>query len=288
MNHKLNIIILSYNTADLVKQLVTKLNLKKPKDWLITVIDNRSSRPGEVTKLKKLTGINLILNKKNLGFAVGNNVALKQNTSPYVLLLNSDVDVDVDAISKALDFLQSKPKAAVVSLKLWLDPQQRRLDWACHRGFPTPWAALTYFLGLEKLLPATSLFSKYHLKYKDLNQPHQIDAISGAFFLAKFDSLKQVGFFDSDYFMYGEDIDLCYRLKQIGKQVWFYPHAQAIHHKHAAGLKSNNPQTKTKTKKYFWQAMLIFYTKHYSQRYPSWFNQLVKIGIKLMSLTNFK
>ena len=286
----LDIIILNYNTAPLTSQLLNHLS-SSPPNWTITVIDNASSTPDQ-QHLKHLKHthprLNLIFLPQNLGFAKANNIALRSTFAPYVLLLNSDIITTPTTIQKTLDFLISKPQAAAVTPKLFLDIQKTQLDWACHRGFPTPWAALTYFAKLETLFPFIPLFSSYHQRYKNLDAPHQVDAISGAFFLAKRADLAQVGFFDEDYFMYGEDIDLCYKLKKVGKQIWFYPYASAIHLKHQAGLKNPSSTTKHQTRLYFFQAMQIFYTKHYAPLYPDWFNKLVLGGIKLLQTSPFK
>ena len=287
----LDIIILNYNTASLTSQLVNNLTPNQPSNWTITIIDNASSSTDQTKlhRLKKLyPHLNLVFLPKNLGFAKANNIALRSTQSPYILLLNSDIITNIPTIQKTLRFLLTKPKAAVVTPKLFLNTQRTQLDWACHRGFPTPWAALTYFLKLETLFPFIPLFSQYHQRYKNLNIPHQVDAISGAFFLAKRADLVQVGFFDEDYFMYGEDIDLCYKLKKSGKQIWFYPHAYAIHLKHQAGLKNSSSSTKHLTRSYFFQAMKIFYIKHYASLYPSWFNKLVLTGIDLLQTSPFK
>ncbi|NOY15047.1 MAG: glycosyltransferase [bacterium] len=287
---ELEIIILNYNTADLTGQLINKLK-NHPPNWRITIIDNNSSASQQL-KLKRLKQthpqLNLIFNSSNLGFAAGNNVALRQTAAPYILLLNSDVLVTPSAIKKTLDFIKTKPKAAAVTLKLFLNSDKTKLDWACHRGFPTPWASLTYFLGLEKLFPFIPIFSRYHQKHLNLNSPHQVDAISGAFFLGHQQSLKSIGFFDEDYFMYGEDIDLCYRLKKLGLQIWFYPSAQAVHLKHRAGLKSQTQKTTSKTRTHFFTAMKTFYQKHYAPSYPSWLNRLVLTSIDLLARTPFK
>ncbi len=303
---ELEIIILNYNTSRLTKKLAGRLLASKPDNWLITIVDNHSSEPNQnkllnlIPKNKRGTGriksglkivtwpgmIKIIFNPKNTGFGAGNNLALKQSEAEYVLLLNSDIETDIKTIKKLLAFLKTKPQASVATPKLTL--KNNRLDWACHRGLPTPWSAFTYFTGLEKLWPKIKIFSQYHLRHLDLDRPHQVDAVSGAFFLARRQDLAKVNFFDEDYFMYGEDIDLCYRLKEQGRQIWYYPYLSAIHLKHQAGIKSKSASTSHKSKKHFYQAMKIFYQKHQAKKQNKPINWLINVGIKLLSRTAFK
>ncbi len=284
----LEIIILNYNTTDLIYNLISSLIKDMPQEWRITVVDN-NSLPQEKRVLKtklRLFPINFLFNKQNLGFAKANNLALRKSQAQYVLLLNSDIQTTVSTIKTLLDFIQKEKRIGALSPQLLLPSGQ--LDWACHRGFPTPWNSLTYFLKLEELFPSLPCLSGYHQKYKNLNRPHQVDSISGAYFLSPHSALKEVGYFDEDYFMYGEDLDLCYRLRQRGYQIWYFPLVKATHLKHRAGIKSSFTSTNQKIRHHFYQAMNIFYNKHYAKSQPALINSLVRSGIKLLEKTKFK
>ncbi len=284
----LEIIILNYNTAELTYNLVSSIFQDMPSNWQITVVDNNSSAVEKKALKAKLQPypLHFIFNKQNLGFAKANNIALRKSQAKYNLLLNSDIQTTSATIKILLNFIQKKKNIGAVSPKLLLP--SGRLDWACHRGFPTPWNSLTYFLKLEKLFPFLAYFSGYHQMYKNLNHPHQVDAISGAYFLSPHSALKEVGYFDEDYFMYGEDLDLCYRLRQKGYQIWYYPLAKATHLKHRAGIKSSSTSTNQKSRYYFYQAMNIFYNKYYASSQPAIINSLIRSGIKLLEKTRFK
>jgi GT2 family glycosyltransferase len=149
-----------------------------------------------------------------------------------------------------------------------------------HRGFPTPLASFLYFLGNDRL---------YHLTDKDMTMPHEVDAITGAFFLTRKKVLEEVGYFDEDYFMYAEDIDLCYRIKQAGYKIMYLPDVEVLHYKgistglkkHSQHLTKASLETRKKMTGYFYSTMKIFYDKHYKDKYPFFVNWLVYLGINV-------
>jgi len=278
-----SIIILNYNTKDLVLACLSSLaKAKTPTDhWEVIVVDNAST-DGSVEVLKQKKNIHIIQNKTNLGFAAGNNFGIKMAKGRYVLLLNSDTEVTKGAIQLVLDFMDTHPKVGVSTCKLVLS--DGTIDPACHRGFPTPWAAFTYMIGLEKFFSHSRLFAQYHQGYKDLSVAHEIDSPSGAFFLIRREVIDKVGMLDEDYFMYGEDLDWAYRIKQAGWQIWFNPEATVLHHKKQSGRANVDAQLRRQTQKYFYETMGLFYKKHYSHRYGWLVTQLILLAIKLRSL----
>lgn len=280
----LSIIILSYNTAALLRGCLTSVfSSQTPDDaWEIIVVDNASTDGSTDMVEKEFPGVRLVRNKKNIGFSAGNNVGIRQACGDYVLLLNSDTEVGPGTMQAMLSFLQSRPDAGAATCRLVLPDAS--LDPACHRGFPTPWAALTYFLGLEKMFPRFPLFAQYHQRYKDISAVHEIDSPSGAFFLVRKTVIDTVGLLDEDFFMYGEDLDWAYRIKQSGWKIFYNPAVSALHRKKQSGRAHADSTIRKQTRRYFYETMKLFYKKHYAKRYGFVLSALVLFGIRLRSL----
>lgn len=268
----LSIIIVNYNTRDLLRARLETLS------WPVIVVDNGSTDGST----EAISNFKIIRNTRNLGFAAANNQGIQKAKSKYVLLLNTDCEATPAAIIETLRYIDDNPDVGAVTCKLLLPDGS--MDPACHRGFPTPWASLTYFLGLEKLFSTSSFFGQYHQGYKSMKDPHEVDCISGAFFLVRREVINQVGLLDEKFFMYGEDIDWCYRIRQAGWKIRFYPRVSAVHAKHQSGLAHADRALRSETRKYFYDAMKLFYHKHYHRRYSPLVSTLVLIGIKLRSL----
>jgi GT2 family glycosyltransferase len=191
--------------------------------------------------------------------------------------------VKVD-FKELIEFLEQGENRGALTIKLKLPNGQ--LDWASHRGFPTPWRAFCYFSKLEHISKNTflnRLFGGYHLTHESLETIHKIDSGTAAFLLVKRTVLKHLGGFDPDYFFYGEDLDLCYRINMLGYSVWYYPKYSAVHLKYQSSKKSGNKQTQSKTRKMFYQTMLTFYNKHYQKKYPRVLGGAVALGVKLLA-----
>ncbi|MCX7880932.1 MAG: glycosyltransferase family 2 protein [Patescibacteria group bacterium] len=276
----LSVIIPSFNTKEILKKSLLKLkkNLKNYPYFKteIIVVDNHSL-DGSQDFLKKYSGIKLIVNKENLGFAKAINQGIKKAQGQYLLFLNSDVLVKRINFPDLVFFLEKYPSIAGLTVKIVLE--DGKLDLACHRGFPTLWRSFCYFSGLEKLFWSIPLFNKifggYHLVNKDFDTLHEIDSPSGAFYLVKKSIIDEVGGFDEDFFMYGEDLDLSFRIKKAGYKIFYYPLYEVLHLKYQSGLKNEDEKLKKQTKKHFYQAMKIFYKKHYAKNQCSFVNKIV-------------
>lgn len=256
---------------------------------IVYVVDNASTDDSLKSIKSKHSWVNIIENEDNLGFGKAHNQVLRILKTEYVLILNPDTEIKKDTIQIMLQFMDDNPDVGAATCKILLPDGS--FDWASHRGFPTPVASLRYFLGDDSL---------YHLSNRDFNKVHEVDAISGSFFMTRKDVLEKVGpppgpassgagGFDEDYFMYAEDIDLCYRIKQKGYIIMFVPQVSIVHHKgvssglkkHSQDITSATLQTKQRALNAFYETMKIFYKKHYEKKYPFFINGLIYLGIYL-------
>ncbi len=289
---KLSIIIVHYNTYQLLKQCLHSLWMGykrelKNKQYEVLVIDNASS-DRSINQIKNdFPWIKFRQSRTNFGFGKANNKAAKEAAGDFILFLNPDTIVPKKTLASVIDYLEKHPDVAIATCKVIL--QNGELDDACHRGFPTPWRALTYFLGLAKLFPWTYVFNGYHLGYRHMQQIHEIEACAGAFLMIRRQIWQQVGYFDEDYFWYGEDLDLCFRVKKLGYKIMFLPEVYITHFKGAAsGIKKHSQylslasQTTIRlAQRSRFEVMRIFYRKHYQNVYPNWLTRLVFWGIDL-------
>lgn len=256
----LSIIIVNYRTYDLTRQTIESvLETVGDIDYEIFVVDNHSD-DGSLEKLiedfRDYSLVKFIENDDNDGFAVANNMAFKKSTGDYILLLNSDVIVNRQTINESLNFIKSTPKVGIVGCKVVLP--DGTLDKACRRSFPTFEVSFYRMSGLSKLFPNSKRFNRYNLSYLDDNGTYPVDCVVGAFMLIDSGLMKMCNGLDESYFMYGEDIDLCYRIKQMGYDVYYYGKYDIIHYKGASG--------KNKRLLYeFHKSMEIFYDKHYKK-----------------------
>ena len=276
-NPDLSIIILNYNVKELLLNCldsVFKSKLKRDK-WQIIVVDNGSEDDSVEAVREKYPQVELLENKRNLGFAGGNNVGVKVASAAVILFLNPDTIIVDQAIQKSYQYLMSNPEIGALTCRVELS--DGRLDYSCHRGFPTPWNSLMFFTGLAKILPQSSFLAGYTATYLDINKAHEIDCLTGAFMMVRKKAGNQINWWDEDYFWNGEDIEFCYNLKEKGWKIYFYPDVKIIHYKGSSAR-----QVRHKTISHGISAMRIFYLKHYYHRYPLLLRDFVLWGIKLL------
>jgi len=286
---ELSIIIVSFNTIDVTMRCLASLkkNLSKyPISHEVIVVDNGSkdSSPEALRKLKKnWPELKLIESPKNIGYGKGNNLGLAVSKGKYVLYLNSDAIVSDIDFKDLTDLFERDEKLAGVTIKVLLPTGG--VDPASHRGFPTPWSSVSYYLGLEKLFSKIPFFSQwfggYHLTHLDLNTVHEIDVPTGAFFMVRSKIVKEIKGFDEDYFAYGEDIEMAYQIKRLGYKILYYPLWEVLHLKSVSGLKKKDRKISAFTRFHFYNSMKIFYKKHYEKKYPRFFNKLIYLAIDL-------
>ena len=270
-----SIIILNFNTLALTKLCLESLRAMDTKGLQVEVIvcDNASQDGTDKMVKKDFPNVIFIQNGNNVGFAAGNNPGIRRAKGRYIVLLNSDTEVGALAVKTMVKFMDAHPKAGASTCKLVL--ANGSMDPACHRGFPTPWAAFTYVCKLEKLFPKSRLFGQYHQGYKDLNTIHQVDSISGAFFMVRREVIREVGLLDEEYFMYAEDIDWAYRIKKAGWEIWYNPEVSVLHKKKQSGRANILRHRRVTTEIYFHTYNWLFYKKHYKKLY----NPLISFAV---------
>lgn len=277
---KLSIIILNHNTKDLLIQTIKSIKTKISHE--IIVVDNASTDNSVKAVKKTFPQIKLIELKQNIGFASGNNVGIKQAKGEYVLLLNSDTQIVGSALATTIKFLDQNQKVGIATPKLVFPDGS--LDLACHRGFPTLFNSLSYFLGLEKLFSKTKFFSGYHQLYKNLDTTHQVDVVSGAAMFIRAQIFDQIGFLDEQFFMYAEDIDFCLRAKKANWLTFYLHKPRIIHYKGASGSKSRHIPTKSTTRHHFYQTMYQYFEKHHGHKHPKPVKFMLKLALNILKL----
>jgi len=272
---KLSIIIVNYNVKHFLEQCLNSVRLAtKHVSSEVWVVDNNSVDQSVEMVKEKFPEVHLIANKDNRGFSVANNQAIKLSKGEYVLLLNPDTLVEEYTFKKVVDFMDAHPDAGGLGVKM-VDGNGNFLPES-KRGLPTPAVAFYKIFGLSALFPKSKTFSKYHLGYLDKEKTHSIEILSGAFMLMRKKALDKVGLLDETFFMYGEDIDLSYRIIKGGYKNYYYPETRIIHYKGESTKKSSVNYVFT-----FYQAMVIFAKKHFSLKYARLFSFLIHFAIYL-------
>ncbi|WP_435922655.1 glycosyltransferase family 2 protein [Paenibacillus sp. DYY-L-2] len=271
----LSIIIVSYNTCRLtVDCLESVYGSETVYSYEVIVVDNASKDDSVQAIQESFPQVRLIANNDNTGFAKANNQAMEIAQGRYVLLLNSDTIVQKDTFQTMIAYMDGHPDLGAAGCKIILP--DGTLDKACRRGFPTPSASFYYAFGFSKLFPANPRFNQYQLGYKDPNETYPIDCLVGAFMLVRQETIRQVGRLDETFFMYGEDIDWCYRIKQAGWGIHYHPATYIVHYK---GASSRRKPFKIIYE--FHRAMWVFHRKHYKRKYSWITNAAVYCGIAL-------
>ncbi len=275
-NPILSIIIVNYNVKDFLHQTLN--SIQKAIAGIhaeILVVDN-ASHDGSIAMVREnFPQVQLLVNRTNRGFASANNQALARAQGEFIVLINPDTLVQEDTFVTLLDFFNRQADAGLAGCKI-LNPDGS-LQLACRRSIPTPWVAFTKLIGLSLLFPRQRLFGRYNLTYLDPDLTVAVDAISGSFMMVRRKVIDQVGLLDERFFMYGEDLDWCYRIRQAGWQIYYVPLTKIIHYKGASSQKA-----RFDTLLLFYRAMLLFVRKHFQKRYlflPQWF-LIIGIGIR--------
>jgi len=272
---KLSVVIVNYNVRYFLEQcLHSVIKACRGLDAEIFVVDNNSVDGSCAMVKEKFPTVILIENAENLGFSRGNNKAIEISRGEFVLLLNPDTIVEQDTFSKTLAFMESHPEAGALGVRM-IDGKGRFLPES-KRGLPTPRVAFYKISGLSALFPKSRTFGKYHLGYLDPDKIHEVDILSGAFMMLRKATLDKTGLLDENFFMYGEDIDLSYRIQLAGYKNYYFPETRIVHYKGESTKKSSINYVFV-----FYQAMIIFAKKHFSQQHARLFSFLIHVAIYL-------
>lgn len=254
---KLSIVIVSYNVKYFIEQCLRSVERATHHlETEVFVVDNAST-DGSCEYLTPLfPNVNFIWNKDNRGFARANNQAIKLSTGKYVLLLNPDTIVAENTLAQFVQFMDNHPDAGGAGAYMLRTDGTFALE--SRRGLPTPFVAFCKMSGLAGLFPKSRIWGRYYMRYLDEQQINKIEIISGAFMFLRRETLEKSGLLDEDFFMYGEDIDLSYRIMKAGYNNYFLP-SRILHYKGESTVKSSYRYVYT-----FYQAMQLFFNKHYS------------------------
>lgn len=265
---ELSIIIVNFNIKDFLEQAL--LSIQKATrniETEIFVVDN-ASQDGSVALIReKFPDVKLIVNTKNVGFAKANNQALKLARGKNIALINNDTIVQEDTFGHLFQFLDKHPEAGMVGCKI-LNPDGS-LQLACRRSAPSPWVAFTKATGLSQLFPGSRLFGRYNLTYLDPDETYEVEAISGSFMLLRRETFEAVGFLDETFFMYGEDLDWCHRIREAGWKIFYVHDTAIIHFKGESSKTSGFDHIRI-----FYQAMRLYVAKYYHSRFFQFFLML--------------
>lgn len=273
---KFSIVIVNYNVKYFLEQCLLSVRAGVAgMDAEVFVVDNHST-DGSVEYLRpKFPEVVFIENEDNPGFSKANNQAIRQCKGEYVLLLNPDTMIGEETLRTLSFFMDEHPEAGAIGVKM-LDGHGVFLPES-KRSFPSPWVSFCKLFGLQKLFPKSKLFARYSLPYLNPNKQHQVDVLAGAFMLIRHEALDEAGLLDEAFFMYGEDIDLSYRLVLKGYTNYYIPE-RILHYKG-----ESSKQDDVKYIKSFYGAMLIFYKKYYAR--SKWLMSLfIRLGIALKTV----
>jgi GT2 family glycosyltransferase len=274
----LSIIIVNYNVRYFLEQCLYAVQEAMDKlheeemEAEVFVVDNNSVDGSVAEVRKKFPGVKVIENRENKGFSRANNQAIAASSGRYVLLLNPDTVVEEDTFSKCIRFMDSHPDAGAMGVKM-IDGKGAFLPES-KRALPTPAVSFYKMFGFASLFPRSRRFGKYHLGYLDNDQTHSVEVLAGAFMFLRKETLEKTGYLDETFFMYGEDIDLSYRITQAGYRNYYFPDTTIIHYKGESTKKGSLNYVKM-----FYQAMIIFAGKHFSSRKAKTFSILINIAI---------
>ncbi|MBN1247574.1 MAG: glycosyltransferase family 2 protein [Anaerolineae bacterium] len=278
------IVIVNYKTRDLLKRCLETVLASEGVTFTVCVVDNDSDDGSAEMVASDFPQVKLISNDDNLGYPAANNQGLRAlgfgdptstGVPRYALLLNADTELPPDALARSVAYADNADRVGVVGPKLVrLDGS---LDMACRRSFPTPEVSFYRMTGLSRLFPKSPRFGRYNLTYLDEDQIAEVDSVVGAFMMVKRAAIGDAGLLDESFFMYGEDLDWAYRIKEAGWRVMYYPEVIVLHVKRASSRQ--NPRAQVE----FWRSMEIFHRKHFAARTFGPLNVVILLVIRLQT-----
>jgi len=269
----ISIIIVNYNVKHFAEQCLRSVEAATGSLSVeVFLVDNGSSDESVEYLRSRFPSVTIIDNGENLGFGRANNIAFKRAQGRYLFVLNPDTLLGEDTLHALVEYMDEHPRAGAAGPKILT--RDGSFDVTSKRGFPTPWVAFCRFSGLARLFPMSEFFGRYDLLYLSPDQPAEIDSLVGSCMIVRSDVYREIGGFDEDYFMFGEDIDWCYRMKQTGWQIHYAPVTTIVHFKGESTRRSNINRDRA-----FYGAMHLFVEKHFRGRYPLIAHRLIDLGI---------
>jgi len=267
-----SVVIVNYRTPELLLRAIRSVLRQGAVECEVLVVDNASG-DGSAERVRELfPDIRLFALDENVGFSRANNLALREARGENLVLLNPDAELLPGALVRMKAFLAEHPEAGIAGGRV-VRPDGS-LDPACRRSFPTPAVAFFRYAGLSRLFPRSRVFGRYNLTYLDPGRTYPVDSVVGAYMVIRRRVLEEIGLLDEDFFMYGEDLDLCYRAREAGWQVYYVHDSVALHEKGGAG----RPPAIIRE---FFRSQRLFYRKHYARRHSRLTGALVAAGIWL-------
>lgn len=268
------VIIVTYQSASEISVCLNSLK-EHAAEWIseCRVVDNNSRDDSAVVAQSTFAGINVIRNSDNLGFSKAVNIGAHDAVSDYLLILNPDTQLQRDSLGELVHFLDHRREAAMCGPKML--GMNGEFQSVCRRSFPTPWNTLGYYLGLNQVFPKSRRWSSYKPKAIPPDTESKTEVLSGACMLIRREDFRKIGGFDEDYFLFGEDIDICWKLHQAGRELWYVPAAEVRHVK-GASMK----HALTRAKREFYRSMLIYIDKRLAVEYSFMARFIMKTGVR--------
>jgi hypothetical protein len=268
--YRLAIVIVTFNDKELVSPCLKSVFNNKSRGWSFTVcvVDNGSSDGTPEYIQQNFPEVNLIRNQSNLGYPNANNKGIKNTSSQYVLLLNPDTEIPQNTFQELIGLLDADDSIGIVGPKLIR--RNGELDFACRRMFPNYLDYLLILLGLARKFPESKVLGRYNLTYLNPDESTDVDSVAGAFLMARRDAIEKIGLLDESFFIYGEDIDWCYRFRLNGWRVFYYPKVTVLHHKGGTSKRFSHYLIY-----HFYRSNTILYNKYIAKRTFFVFNWLM-------------
>ena len=274
----LSICIVTCKSQDLLRECLKSISENTRLSWEVIVVDNGSNDGVSEMLAQEYPAVRFIQNDSNLGYTRPMNQALQLGQGRFLMQLNPDTQILPDALELMIAFMEEHPEIGVIGPKVL--NRDRTLQKSCRRGESTPWAVITYFLGLSRLFPSSQLFGKYQLNYLDEDETCPVAGVAGSCMLIRRELIEQIGYLDERFFAYQEDADFCFQARKAGWQVFYYPKAQIIHYGGEGGSK-NEPYRSIIA---WHRSYFLYYRKNLAQNYIFLFNWLYYLAmfIKLL------
>ncbi|MCJ7550876.1 MAG: glycosyltransferase family 2 protein [Anaerolineae bacterium] len=279
------IIIVNYNTRDLLRRCLKTVLASRDVSLRVCVVDNNSGDGSAEMVSAEFPEVTVVYNADNVGYPAANNQGLRlfgydddgvsADAPRYALLLNADTELPEDGLCSVVAFADDRADVGVVGPKL-VRPDGS-LDKACRRSFPTPEVSFYHMVGLSRLFPKSPRFGRYNLSYLDENETVEVDSVVGAFMMVRREAVRDAGLLDDAFFLYGEDLDWAYRMKQVGWRVFYYADVTVLLVKRASSRQNSRARVE------FWRSMEIFYRKHYAASTPGPIHALIVAAIRLQT-----